>query len=73
MMAGHTAGEERAIQFRQCEPRMVRNAQAISPEILLYLNVSVFAELRSRGTSKARTCAVLDLSGDEYDYVDAMV
>ncbi|MEM1112458.1 MAG: hypothetical protein AAGI11_11175 [Pseudomonadota bacterium] len=52
---------------------MVRNAQAISPEILLYLNVSVFAELRSRGTSKARTCAVLDLSGDEYDYVDAMV
>ena len=44
----------------------------ISPATLLHLNVSVFRQLRSCGTSKARMCEVLNLNGIEYDYVNAI-
>ncbi len=48
------------------------SAQAICPEILLHLNVSVFRQLRKLDTPRARICAVLNLSDAEYDYVDAL-
>lgn len=49
-----------------------RSAEAICPEILLHLNVSVFRQLRSLQTPKSRICAVLNLSSAEYDYVDTL-
>ncbi len=49
-----------------------RSAEAICPEILLHLNVSVFRQLRALQTPKARICAVLNLSSAEYDYVDGL-
>lgn len=48
-------------------------AKPICPEILLHLNVHVFLQLRRLGTTKARVCAVLSLSADQYDYVNRMV
>ncbi len=64
--------QQRPLQLIDKDGRQARLTQAISPEILLHLNVSVFRQLRKFGTSKQRMCAVLNLSPDEYDYVNAM-
>ncbi len=48
------------------------SAQAVCPQILLHLNVSVFRQLRKLETPKARICAVLNLSSAEFDYVNAV-
>ena len=61
--------EKRADEFSRWQDHQAKKAQAICPEVLLHLNVSVFRQLRKLGTSKQRICAVLNLTADEYDYV----
>ncbi len=68
----HTSSPGPAIAVRLAE-RASQSAQAICPDILLHLNVSVFRQLRKLGTSRERICAVLAISREEYDYVDGML
>ncbi len=44
----------------------------ISDATLAHLNFSVFRQLRKLGTSRARICAVLNLTPAEFDYVCAI-
>lgn len=71
-MAIHTPRDATMHLSANLESLARRSAEAICPEILLHLNVSVFRQLRTLQTPKSRICAVLNLSSAEYDYVDTL-